>query len=258
MGTFVTLQRLSSSFFKKTSFLFAILLSFIGISHRLSLSQEDSLKNKDRIVSVYSSSQLYVFGTIVEGTPVTTNFEIKNRGKSAFLIKEVVADAGCSVIFRRNKEIDPNGKLSFSVNFNSNGYTGEVNRKIYVFTSEPGNTTLVFELKGEIVPAIEVKPSFLRFNKGSNLVPQELEVILNSKIEPEKLKIVNSSEKTIKFIKTIDKNKIRFSVSLIQNNSLSKKSKHKQISQQRLVFLLPSSDRKNVVKVLPIYIEDTS
>lgn len=102
------------------------------------------------------------FGTIAIGEKVNHTFRFKNTGKAPLLIAQVTPACGCTTPKDWSKEpILPGESGQISVEFNSTGFTGQIDKSISVLTNAtPANWDL--KLKG-FVSGEEVDPNKYRY-----------------------------------------------------------------------------------------------
>jgi len=100
---------------------------------------------------ITAKSNLYDFGTIVEGELVKYNFEIQNSGFTELKIDRVNASCGCTAAKPEKSVLQPNEKTLTNVEFNSQGKIGPQEKYIYVFSNDPKSPEYKFTLKGVIL-----------------------------------------------------------------------------------------------------------
>jgi len=136
----------------KSLFILAILIVFPSMNV---LSAEQS---KLDAPSVFVPADTYTFEHAQEGTPVTHDFIVENRGTAPLQILTVQPGCGCTTA-SYTKEIPPGGKGTISLSFNTKGYGGSsVNKSAYVTTDDPNNASFRLYFKGNVDAFAEIKP----------------------------------------------------------------------------------------------------
>ncbi len=83
------------------------------------------------------------FGTISEGTPVSTTFSYTNTGKSPLVISNIKASCGCTVPSNWSKEpLSPGESSQFTVDFNGKG-ANKVSKSVTVTANTKRGTEIV-------------------------------------------------------------------------------------------------------------------
>ena len=119
----------------------------------------------DAIVAI-SDSQ-FSLGKLEEGRIYESTFEASNSGDSPLNIKFVRPSCGCIKIVepKANAVIQPGQKLKVRFTFNTTGYSGKIDRVIFIETNDPKNPTLKLFVTTEVVakPVI-MQDRFKSFN----------------------------------------------------------------------------------------------
>jgi hypothetical protein len=96
------------------------------------------------------------FGTIKQGEKVAHRFVFKNTGEGDLLIKNVIADCGCTVASFPKEAIHPGDESFIETTFNSEGYRGLCVKKIDVYTNgEPIKSQLTISSTVDVDGNIE-------------------------------------------------------------------------------------------------------
>lgn len=90
------------------------------------------------------------FGRIRQGKPVTHNFEVVNRGKTALMIENVEASCGCTTPEWSEAPIAPGASSMIKVGFNAST-EGEFKKTITIHYNDGKVKTLT--ISGEVYPA---------------------------------------------------------------------------------------------------------
>lgn len=78
---------------------------------------------------------LYNFGEITEGGLVKHNYKFKNTGKTPLIITDVQTTCGCTVPSWNKNPIQPNEVDEISVEFNSEGKEGKMDKPITIIAN---------------------------------------------------------------------------------------------------------------------------
>lgn len=90
------------------------------------------------------------FGKITQGERVKTSFVFTNSGKSNLIISNVSTTCGCTVADYPKDPIAPGKGGKIEVEFNSEGKSGNVERKVTVVSNcEPNATSLT--IKSQVI-----------------------------------------------------------------------------------------------------------
>lgn len=100
----------------------------------------------------YYATATHNFGKIPQGVPVSTTFEIENKGKSPLIISDVKVSCGCTTPFYTTEPILPGKKGKIKAQFNA-AAAGTFNKSITVTTnSAAGNKVKKLYIKGTVTP----------------------------------------------------------------------------------------------------------
>lgn len=99
--------------------------------------------------------EVHDFGTIVQGEKVAYSFKFKNTGKGDLIITDAKGSCGCTVPEWPKEPIAPGGEGKIDVVFNSEGKSGQQNKKITITANTVPSMT-VLAINGVIeVPVAE-------------------------------------------------------------------------------------------------------
>jgi len=91
------------------------------------------------------------FGEIKEGEIVRHNFVLKNESKNPLNIIEVKTTCGCTGTKIQKNTLSPGEGTFLEVQFNSKGYSGPVEKSIYVQTDNLDKPLLTFIIKAKVI-----------------------------------------------------------------------------------------------------------
>ncbi|HLG02089.1 MAG TPA: DUF1573 domain-containing protein [Bacteroidia bacterium] len=111
---------------------------------------------QDEAAVITFEAELIDFGTVQQGSEQVRTFEFTNAGKSPLVISAIKGQCGCTTIPNWSKEpIEPGGKGSFQVKYDTSIRTGLFDKKIMVYSnaSNCANGFSEVKIKGNVVPA---------------------------------------------------------------------------------------------------------
>jgi len=130
------------------------------------------------------------FGEIAQGTKVSHEFILENKGEQDLIIHKVVAGCGCTAANVSQEPIAANSSRPITVTFDSTGFEGEKVRDVRVYTNDPKASILVLSMKGQIRNNYEITPKIINFGDFSKSSFAELQPIVVQVVNAKK----NSSE----------------------------------------------------------------
>jgi hypothetical protein len=95
------------------------------------------------------SDDTHNFGVIPEGNPVEWDFEFKNTGKEAIMIKEAHGSCGCTIPTYPKEPITPGSTGKIHVVYNTKGRPGVFNKEV-IITSNARQQPMVLHIGGEV------------------------------------------------------------------------------------------------------------
>ncbi len=110
----------------------------------------------DVAVPVFTfEKEVHDFGTIVQGEKVAYSFKFKNTGQGDLIITDAKGSCGCTVPEWPKEPVPPGGEGKIDVVFNSEGKSGQQNKKITITANTVPSMT-VLAINGVIeVPVAE-------------------------------------------------------------------------------------------------------
>ena len=91
------------------------------------------------------------FGKVKEGQVVNHNFALKNDSKKTLNILEVKSACGCTGSKVQKNTLLTGEKTLLEVQFNSKGFSGPVEKSIYVQTDDLDSPLFTFIIKAEVI-----------------------------------------------------------------------------------------------------------
>ena len=122
-------------------FLITTILCSVGYSQKLDKMNPDILTLKE---------MSFHFGKIAQGKPVTHDFVVTNRGKTALVIENVEATCGCTTPEWSQEPVQPGGQTVIKVGFNASA-EGPFKKTITIIYNE--GKTKKLEISGEVYPS---------------------------------------------------------------------------------------------------------
>lgn len=104
------------------------------------------VKSVEPVLSM--KEEVFDFGKIPQGKPVTHNFEVTNNGTSPFTIANVQASCGCTTPeWEKDKPVLPGGTTNIKVGYNA-AAEGPFNKTVTIMYGE--NLAKQIIIKGEV------------------------------------------------------------------------------------------------------------
>lgn len=94
-------------------------------------------------------TRVYDFGTIKRHADGTCSFMFTNKGDAPLMITKVTAACGCTVPQYPREPILPGKSAEIKVKYNTKT-VGAFTKTISVSTNDPGNSTVVLTIKGNV------------------------------------------------------------------------------------------------------------
>ena len=105
--------------------------------------------SKDAIPVIQFDTTENNFGTISEGEQIIIWFDYTNTGEAPLIINNIVAGCGCTVPRWKGEPLNPGGKESIRVVFNSDGKSGVQNIPVKVYSNASDDVTIL-HIKGVV------------------------------------------------------------------------------------------------------------
>jgi len=91
------------------------------------------------------------FGQVKAGRVVSNKFILKNSGSQTVKIERTDTSCGCTVGKISRIKLEPFDEAKVEVSFNSSGYQGKVEQKIFVRTDEAENPVVELMIKADVI-----------------------------------------------------------------------------------------------------------
>lgn len=118
--------------------LLILLIVFMACNERRTSEYTDTnteMKDNELVASLSFDTTINDMGTINEGEQVISWFDYTNTGDAPLLISDIKAGCGCTVPQWNNKPLEPGGRESIKIVFDSYGKRGIQNIKIVVYSN---------------------------------------------------------------------------------------------------------------------------
>ncbi len=92
------------------------------------------------------------FGTVKEGSLAMHDFEFRNDGATTLTIKDVFASCGCTTPKAAKKVLAPGESTTISVTFDSRGFSGPVEKFVYISTDRAAGDVTKLTIKASVTP----------------------------------------------------------------------------------------------------------
>jgi hypothetical protein len=93
------------------------------------------------------------FGDVKEGQKVSHTFTYKNTGNDTLRIDNIVSSCGCTVVNSYQKTVAPGKSSSITIDFNSAGKMGVVNKTITILSNAKSEEPAEFlKIRVNVIP----------------------------------------------------------------------------------------------------------
>jgi hypothetical protein len=125
------------------------------VSNPATAETEEGTDSNVAIAEFTFEKEVHDFGTIVQGEKVAYSFKFKNTGDSDLIITSAKGSCGCTVPEWPQDPVAPGAEGVIDVVFDSNGKSGQQNKKVTIVANTVPNTT-VLAINGMVeVPVAE-------------------------------------------------------------------------------------------------------
>jgi hypothetical protein len=167
----------------KNIFKFFVITSIVGFGLLTSAHA-----NPDKPSAVVESASYY-FGTALEGSPIIHDYIIKNNGGVNLEIQNVKSGWGCTTA-SYDKLILPGAEGKITINFNSRGFSGKIDKTIEVKTNDPEHSQIHLKMTGKIRKLVNIQPEKVHL-KG--IIGEEISQTVTITLAEEAFNIVKVS-----------------------------------------------------------------
>ncbi len=129
---------------RKLALLFVLPLALASLK---SFGQE-SVTADNSLAMVSWENEVYDFGTIAQGTPVSYEFSFTNSGEQPLIITNVKASCGCTATNYPKEPVNPGESASITATYNAKS-AGSFNKTLTVYTNTE-DAVKVLRIKGVV------------------------------------------------------------------------------------------------------------
>jgi len=118
------------------------------------------------------NAQVHNFGEVIQQTKYTCSFIYSNTGTGTLRISRVRTSCGCTAVTPSRRELAPGEQGEIKVIFNSEHFTGNVVKHIYVHTTDPDNSIIRLEVRALVLAELAAAPAHIDFGnlrQGENI-----------------------------------------------------------------------------------------
>jgi hypothetical protein len=121
-------------------------------------------KNTLDVPPVFVPETRYKFGPVLEGTEITHDFIVQNKGSAPLKIETVRTGWGCTAV-SYTRQIPPGGEGKITIKVNTNGYGGRtLTKSIAVKTDSPVTPLLDLTVIGNVNNFVRIIPNRVILN----------------------------------------------------------------------------------------------
>jgi hypothetical protein len=126
------------------------------------------------------------FGEIPSGERRKHTFLVNNTGNATLEIRDVRTSCGCTTAGQWDRSIPPGGTGLIPIQFDTQSFTGPIQRTITVSSNDPDKPSLTLQLKAQIWTPIDISPRSVAFQYDADTTLAETRVvrIVNRRPEP--------------------------------------------------------------------------
>lgn len=124
---------------------------------------------------------VFIFGQVAEGAKVDHTFRFKNSGDAPLVIEKVRSSCGCTAALLTTDVVQPGEYGEVKTTFNSSGFSGPVVKTVYLYSNDPLQKMVRFQLQGTVQKEVLLHPARLRFPSLAAGTPNRATVTLTNK-----------------------------------------------------------------------------
>lgn len=118
------------------------------------------------------------FGQVFEGQKVDHVFRFQNAGDAPLIIDRVRSSCGCTAALLSATSLAPGEVGEVRTSFDSNRFSGDVVKTIYLYSNDATQAVAQFNLRGKVIREIEIQPAQLDLGSLKVGVVQEARLTL--------------------------------------------------------------------------------
>lgn len=120
---------------------------------------------------IFFPETAFDYGVVPQGAVVQHEFPVENRGSGPLTISRVVAQCGCTATNASKDLLQPGERGSIKVNFDTSNFSGDREKTVTVFSSDPETQMVTLFLRGRIEPGVLLRPDRLLFGDVARGMP---------------------------------------------------------------------------------------
>ncbi len=120
------------------------------------------------------------FGEIIQGDKITETFRFRNAGDEVLEISRLRSSCGCTAALLTSRRLEPGAMGELTLTFDSNGFSGPVQKRVTFSTNDPAHSSVGFVLKGKVTPELTLTPSRINWGVVSRAKPLQTEIVLSN------------------------------------------------------------------------------
>jgi uncharacterized membrane protein len=150
------------------------------------------------------------FGSVPQGKKVQHSFKIKNSGDAPLQIKQLEADCGCTAAKPSSSLIAPGKTAEVEVTFDSENFSGPVQKNVAMTTNAASTPNYTFTLHGTVLDPVQVTPRQLSLGALQMGKEKQVEVkVTNNGSANLKILGVTSNSNTLQIKSNIKKSELK-------------------------------------------------
>jgi hypothetical protein len=130
--------------------------------------------------SILLEEPAFQFGQIAEGAKIEHTFRFKNSGDAPLVINKVRSSCGCTAALLSTDVVRPGEYGEVKTIFNSSGFSGPVVKTVYLYSNDPLQKMVRFQLQGTVQKEILLHPARLRFSTLAADSPNRASITLTN------------------------------------------------------------------------------
>lgn len=150
------------------------------------------------------------FGSVPQGKKVQHSFKIKNSGDAPLQIKQLEADCGCTAAKPSTSLIAPGKTAEIEVTFDSETFSGKVEKNVVVMTNAASNPNYTLNMHGTVLDPVQVTPRQLNAGALKTGEAKKVKVtVTNNGTSNLKILGVTSNSNTLQIKSDIKKSELK-------------------------------------------------
>jgi hypothetical protein len=109
------------------------------------------------------STRVVDFGRVDQNQQVKQDIVIRNEGDAPLKILKVVAACGCTAAIPSDSLVAPGEEATVAITFSTRQYKGLQEKKVTLYTNDPGEPTVALVVRADIHPLVRVSEDRIRF-----------------------------------------------------------------------------------------------